>query len=382
MPTSPSPSTLFFSSRFSSIISASSSFTTDVKGERRFIATIARRLDSLGALTRGQRDSQTSLGDADAALFKARDNLESPYARAALRQFYGALWAGYISGWSLDRFETATGLKLTWEGNLKEDLPPMPRFLNRLLALPIDEQNTLFDELEKRIDANIEQAMEAGTYEQGVENILADTLRVTSREVLQTHERTGAATELVEIVRRDRLKPLTADAALQRRDRTLSAGRTAAPAGSAQLLVNGRSQRAAVRVPAPSRMLEDGGIEPRVRLLRPASRDTAAEKALAASHWREADEPEWRELWDAEVESLPSHTESRLWLVTGLLLPVWDRLPREDLRVRRLRTDEGQALIGRVLNPEQAIVLRTTFGLGAGVVERLLERFPLDTPSA
>ena len=27
--------------------------TTDVKGERRFIATIARRLDSLGAITRG-----------------------------------------------------------------------------------------------------------------------------------------------------------------------------------------------------------------------------------------------------------------------------------------------------------------------------------------
>ena len=146
--------------------------TTDVKGERRFIATIARRLDSLGALTRGQRDSQTSLGGADAQLFKARDNLESPYARAALRQFYGALWAGYIPDWSLDRFEQATGLKLTYEGNLKDDLPPMPKFLNRLLALPIDEQNALFAQLEERIDANIEQAMEAGTFEQGVESIL------------------------------------------------------------------------------------------------------------------------------------------------------------------------------------------------------------------
>ena len=334
--------------------------TTDVKGERRFIATIARRLDSLGALTRGQRDSQTSLGGGDAALFKARDNLESLYARAALRQFYGALWAGYIPGWSLDRFETATGLKLTWEGTLKEDLPPMPRFLNRLLALPIDEQNELFAQLEERIDANIEQAMEAGTYEQGVENILADTLRVASREVLQTHERTGAATELVEIVRRDRLEPLTADAALQLRGQAMSAGRKAA------LLINGRSKRAAVRVPAPSRMLEDGGIQPRVRLLRPASRDTAAEDALVASHWREADKTEWRALWDSEVQSLPSHTESRLWLVTGLLLPVWDRLPKEDLRVRRLRTDDGEALIGRVLNPEQATALRRTFGLGAG----------------
>ena len=334
--------------------------TTDVKGERRFIATIARRLDSLGALTRGQRDSQTSLGGADAQLFRARDNLESPYARAALRQFYGALWAGYIPDWSLDRFETATGLKLTYEGNLKEDLPPMPKFLNRLLALPIDEQNALFVQLEERIDANIEHALEAGTYEQGVENILADSLLVASRETLRTHERTGAATELVEIARKDRLVPVTADDALRMRDRALAAG------NETGLLYNGRSKRVALRLPAPSRMLDDGGIQKRVRLLRPATRDTLAEQALAASNWRQAGETEWRALWDAEVQSLPTHTESRLWLVTGLLLPVWDRLPTEDLRVRRLNADDGEALIGRVLNPEQAVALRRAFALGAG----------------
>jgi hypothetical protein len=31
--------------------------TTDCRGERRFISTIARRLDALGALTRGQRQT-------------------------------------------------------------------------------------------------------------------------------------------------------------------------------------------------------------------------------------------------------------------------------------------------------------------------------------
>ena len=34
--------------------------------------------------------------------------------------------------------------------------------------------------------------------------------------------------------------------------------------------------------------------------------------------------------------------------------------------MRRLATDDGQALIGRVLNPEQATALRGTFGLGGG----------------
>ena len=55
--------------------------TTDVKGERRFIATIARRLDTLGAITRGQRDSQSAMGEGN-AMFRPEDNLESPYAKA------------------------------------------------------------------------------------------------------------------------------------------------------------------------------------------------------------------------------------------------------------------------------------------------------------
>ena len=76
----------------------------------------------------------------------------------------------------------------------------------------------------------------------------------------------------------------------------------------------------------------------------------------------------WRALWDAEIEGLPSHTESRLWLVTGLLLPIWDRLPGENMRVRRLATDAGESLLGRVLTPEQAHAFRDAFGLSGGPV--------------
>ncbi len=307
---------------------------TDVKGERRFIATIARRLDSLGAITRGQRDSQTAMGGDDTALFRASDNLESLYAKSALRQFYIALWRGHIEGWSLDRFEEATGLKLTWEGSLKEDLPPMPKFLNRLLALPIAEQNALFAALEARIEANIEHAVEAGTFERGVETIAADSLSAGARETVFVHEASGAETELLEVLRRDRLEPLTADAALKLHPE--------ASDRKPRLMVNGQSKRAALVRPASSRMFDDGGVQERVRLIRPAARDTMARDALDASQWRDADEDRWRAFWEAEVAELPSHTESRFWLVAGLLLPIWDRLPDESMRVRRLVTDNGE----------------------------------------
>ena len=349
--------------------------TTDVKGERRFIATIARRLDSLGAITRGQRDSQTAMGGSDAALFRESDNLESLYAKAALRQFYGALWRGSIEGWNLERFEKATGLKLAWEGSLKEDLPPMPRFLNRLLALPIAEQNQLFAELEERIAANIEQAIEAGSYEVGVETVTADSLAIAGRETLYEHPGTGAATELVEIVRRDRLVPLTAESALEIGERDPG------PDGKPRLAVNARSKRAAVILPASSRMIDDGGVQERVRLIRPAAGETMARAELDASNWRRADEAQWRRVWDAEIVGLPSHRDSRFWLATGLLLPVWDRLPAENMRVRRLTSDDGISLIGRVLDAEQVRAVRASFGLdggpamtGAEAFEAVMER--------
>ena len=333
---------------------------TDVKGERRFIATIARRLDSLGAITRGQRDSQTAMGGGDAALFRESDNLESAYAKAALRRFYIALWRGSIPGWAIARFEDATGLKLVHEGNLKEELPPMSRFLNRLLALPIDEQNELFAELEARIAENIEQAVEAGTFEVGVETVRADSLAIAGRETLYEHPGTGAATELVEILRRDRLEPTTAETALAIGEREPG------PDGKPRLVMNTRSQRAAVLLPAPSRMFDDGGVQERVRLVRPATRETMARAELDASNWRRADEARWRTLWEHEIAELPSHRESRFWLAAGLLLPIWDRLPFENMRVRRLVAGTGESLIGRVLDAEQVSAARTSFGLDGG----------------
>ena len=333
---------------------------TDVKGERRFIATIARRLDSLGAITRGQRDSQTAMGGGDAALFRESDNLESAYAKAALRRFYLALWRGSIPGWAIARFEDATGLKLVHEGNLKEELPPMSRFLNRLLALPIDEQNELFAELEARIAENIEQAVEAGTFEVGVETVRADSLVLAGRETLYEHPGTGAATELVEILRRDRLEPTTAETAIAIGEREPG------PDGKPRLFVNARSKRAAVLLPAPSRMFDDGGVQERVRLVRPATRETMARAELDASNWRRADEAQWRALWEHEIAELPSHRESRFWLAAGLLLPIWDRLPFENMRVRRLVADTGESLIGRVLDAEQVNAARTAFGLDGG----------------
>ena len=308
---------------------------TDVKAEKRFLSTIARRLDTLGAITKGQRQTGGQ------GLFRADDNLESPHGRAALRQLYLLLFAGKVEGCSLEVFQAATGLHLTdQDGSLREELPPITTFLNRLLALTIGLQNTLFGVFEDLLRAKIEGAQASGTYDVGVETLTAESLIVTDRRALYLHPQTGAETQVFTIRRRERNRPFTLVEALERADDP-----------RAVLLVNDQSGRAAVQVPAPSVMLDDGEVERRVRLLRPMERTAMSLEALDQTHWEPADRVAFTEAWERELAEVPAFTESDLHIVTGLLLPIWKRLPDESMRVYRLQTDAGERVIGRLVSP-------------------------------
>jgi hypothetical protein len=308
---------------------------TDVKAEKRFLSTIARRLDTLGAITKGQRQTGGQ------GLFRADDNLESPYGRAALRQLYLLLFASKVEGCSLRAFEDATGLHLTdQDGSLREELPPITTFLNRLLALTIDLQNTLFGVFEDLLRAKIEGAQASGTYDVGVETLTAESLVVTDRRALYVHPQTGAETQVFTIRRRERNRPFMLAEALVRADDP-----------RAVLLVNSQSGRAAVQVPAPSVMLDDGEVERRVRLLRPMERTAMSLAALAQTHWERADRAAFAQAWERELAEVSAFTETDLHIVTGLLLPIWKRLPDDSMRVYRLQTDAGERVIGRLVSP-------------------------------
>jgi predicted RNA methylase len=316
---------------------------TDVKAEKRFLSTIARRLDTLGAITRGQRQTGGQ------GLFRPEDNLESPYARAALRQLYLLLVRGKVENCSLDRFESATGLKLTDDNGIKDELPPITTFLNRLLALTIDLQGVLFTAFEQLLTAKVDGAVRSGVYDVGLETLQAESFIVTGSEVIHTHPGTGAETRLFTVTRRERNRPTSLADALDH----LSDPR-------ARLLVNGRSGRAAVQISAPSMMLDDGEIERRVCLVRPMEQHYAPLRMMGESHWEEADRAAFAAAWWAELNDVPEFSDSTIHIVAGLLLPIWKRLPNESTRVYRLQTDGGERIIGRRVSPAWAANAVTT----------------------
>jgi hypothetical protein len=307
---------------------------TDVKAEKRFLSTIARRLDTLGAITRGQRQTGGQ------GLFRPQDNLESAYARDALRQLYRRLHRGDVAGCSLMAFEEATGLTLSDDNGLKDELPPITTFLNRLLALTISMQGILFTAFEELLEQRIEGAIAAGVYDLGLETLRAESFRVTDRKVIYTHPGSGAETQLLTIAQKQRNAPLSLADALDWLDDP-----------KARLLVNSRSGRAAVQVPATSLMLDDGTIEPRLRLIRPTEASTFPVKMMEDTHWLEADRAAFITGWTTELAEVPEFSESTLHIVAGLLLPIWKQLPQDETRVYRLQTDDGQRIIGRRVSP-------------------------------
>ena len=321
---------------------------TDVKAERRFLSTIARRLDTLGAITRGQRQTGGQ------GMFRSEDNLESQYSRDALRQFYGLLHQGKVEGCSLDRFESITGLSLISEdGGLKDELPPIHTFLNRMLALTIRMQNLLFETFEQLLAARIEGAIAAGVYDKGLETLSGERMIVKDRRLVYTHPVTGAQSHLLTIERLERNRPIV----------LAEARKLAGHDPRVQLMINGKSRRAAIMIPTRSIMLDDGSVQPCVTLYRPMDELRFEVRQLEETNWEEADERDFEAAWNAEVAAVPEFTSSTLHVVAGLLLPIWKLLPQDYCRVYRLTTDDGERIVGRMIAPSRLAMLCRNFSI-------------------
>lgn len=319
---------------------------TNVKAERRFLATIARRLDTLGALTRGQRQTGGQ------GLFRPEDNLESVYGRDSLRQLYKMIFQGKLEGCPLLTFEQITGLKLGDETGLRDDLPPINTFLNRLLALTIGMQEVLFTAFEDLLSARIDGAIQSGTYEMGLETLIGEGFTVTERRVINEHPTTGAQTSLISIRRRRRTDILSVADALDK-----------AEARGGRFLISEKTGRACVEYKVRSLLCDDGSMEERVCLLGPNSERFTSHQSMTDSVWCDAVRSAFVKAWEAEVADIPEFIEDTIHVVSGLLLPIWNRLPQDSARVYRLQTDEGERVVGRWVSPSWVAVASAVGGV-------------------
>lgn len=151
---------------------------SNLAGERRFASTVAKRLESLGALTHGDRRATETR---DLSQF----NIDNKYGRSALEAVMKAIM-GYErplvpppQDYEGEFFKdvggalVGVGMIVNSEANpgvlsLDKDYNNISKFLNRILGMPVDLQNRLFKYFTDTLEANIGHAKKQGRFDLGI----------------------------------------------------------------------------------------------------------------------------------------------------------------------------------------------------------------------
>ncbi|MBE9581277.1 MAG: strawberry notch C-terminal domain-containing protein, partial [Proteobacteria bacterium] len=324
--------------------------TTNIAAHKRFFSSIARRLDQVGALTKGERKT------ASQGLFSAEMNLENEYADLALRVLFNDLQNGTITlAEDLGPREVFKQMGFgdidDYEGDaFAAQNMTMTKFLNRLLSMEIDAQNTLFEAFIQRLEAQIQYAVDQGTYETGIETLRADKIKKVSEQNIDIPVGKAKYTEL----------KLTYPTKLTKyEDLPVS--------GTSRFLRNKRSGkfyffRPGVDVTEPS-----GAIRRRVIRLSPtATVPTYMNTSDVSEEKYEKITRGTKKLWNAGQKDAPKTYTTHIHVVSGTLLPIWDRLPGEVPKVIRVKTDEGEVLLGRTIPSSKLDQTKRALRLGIG----------------
>jgi P-loop containing NTP hydrolase pore-1/C-terminal domain on Strawberry notch homologue len=337
--------------------------STELGGEKRFSSTIARRLGSLGALTKGDRGAADN-GDL------AKYNFETEEGRAALSLSLRRIMQGQsVPGLENPRQTLrAIGLLVRnrdgGEEIRKEDEYNVPRFLNRVLALEVDQQNALFDYFANLFDQTVSYAKANGTFDEGVTDIKALAVRMAQPpRIVHTDEITGAQTthytlevdlpsRAVSFEEAEQVRKQKGGAFLCHRKSgnfilALESGRHTDPA-------TGNSYRtfAIWKPEAPhGNYIHDDELNEKYKAVAPER----------ASDW-----------WTQKHATIPPIETIETHIIGGAIIPLWQRLKTNEeacLRVVRVTTEEGQRIVGIQIPPESVGTVLRALGLSRDLRE-------------
>ena len=316
--------------------------TTDLKGQSRFISTIAKRLAQLGSLTKGQRQAGSQ------GMFSEDDNLENAFSATVLKSYITALAKGGINDITNGKeIISKLGLNVySSDGSINQnsdDLTSINKFLNRILSLEYDEQNEVFDEFDSQLKMAMAEAEQNGTLDKGMENYKADKVSVKETKTVHTDKLSGAETLYYSLV---------ADKKIKKNEFSDIQSDSPRFKGFYQNKANG-GVRAITQI--ANKTDSNGNVVSRFKAEgQEYGKTVYLSEQQVSQRWNKIDNETAKALWNKRLEEMPEYRQENVHLISGAVLPVWDKLPETNIKVYRILTDNGDVLIGRVI-PENAI---------------------------
>ncbi|MBA2378190.1 MAG: strawberry notch family protein [Blastocatellia bacterium] len=326
---------------------------TELGGEKRFSATIARRLGNMGALTKGDRRAEKA-GNLD------KYNLESKEGRSALNVVLSAIMRGSEVSGIDDPKQALRDMGLVKGTDNGEEVPDsektnIPRFLNRLLSLEVDRQNALFDHFYSTFVETIEYLKQNGKLDDGMEDLKAASVEIAKPpQIMHSDALTGAKTVYYKLNLKvastpARFSELAASDQYQffqhRKDGSFVAVRRTLSHTDPE--TGERYQMYSISKPAGRNMsyIRENELNQKYRV---------APKSRAEQWWRE------------EEAKIPPFEQRTVHLLSGALLPIWKylkTLSHDALNIVRTTTDSGTRLVGVNVASEWVSDIRRHFGI-------------------
>ncbi|MBX3282044.1 MAG: strawberry notch family protein [Acidobacteria bacterium] len=326
---------------------------TELGGEKRFSATIARRLGNMGALTKGDRKAEKA-GNLD------KYNLESKEGRSALNIVLSNIMRGKEVPGLDDAKQAVRDMGLTKIVDGIEDIPDsektnIPRFLNRLLSLEVDRQNALFDYFYSTFQETLEYLKQQGKLDDGMEDLKAVSVKIAEPpQVLHNDALTGAKTVYYNLILKVATKPARFDELA---------------AGEIHQFFRHRENGTfvAVRKTLSHTDPETGERYQMYSISKPAGRNLSyiPERELNQKY-RIVPKAKAEKWWIEEESKIPKVEHRTVHLLSGALLPIWKylkTLSKDALNIVRTTTDDGMRLVGVKISDEWLADIRRHFGL-------------------
>lgn len=329
--------------------------STDLPGHKRFVSSIARRIEQLGALTKGQRQ-------AGASVFNESDNLEGPYSAAAVRGLFTDIMNNKIPGLAIDNAEHELGLQGLFDektGGLNTSkLPKIQQFLNRILSATVERQSLWFGAFQARLEQQIQAAIARDELDTGLQEYKAKSVSQKAVTVVYTDPKTGSETKLYKL-EATHPRPRITWAAISRSPR------------AREFYQNIRSGKLWGASDVWNKTEKSGAVTRAITLTGPGLTHNvvAAADLHDAKVWRKVgNRDEAKTLWKEGYDAAPATREEDLNLLSGMLLPIWNRLPDRGT-IYRVTLDNGERLIGRQVSDEDLPETMERLGVGRPKIE-------------